>query len=66
MIILNFCPEDPIRDINKCPAIILAINRIVNITRRIIRLIVSITVINGIKIKGVRWEHISIKQLKIL
>jgi len=59
--------EDPISDVNKCPAIMLAVNRITRVIGRIISLIVSINTIKGkvIRIKGVpqgvRCEHISLK-----
>lgn len=48
-------PRFPNNVINKCPAIILAVNRTVKVIGRIIFLIVSIHTINGIKIKGVPW-----------
>jgi len=41
----NDWPEDPIKDINKCPAIMLAINRMARVIGRIINLIVSINTI---------------------
>jgi len=53
MIIPNFCPQDPIKDMSKWPAIILAVNRIANVIGRIMSLIVSIIARNGIKIKGI-------------
>lgn len=40
---------------NKCPAIILAVNRTAKVPGRIIFLIVSINTIKGIKILGVPW-----------
>lgn len=48
-------PEDPKRDSNRWPAIILAVKRIAKVNGRITRLIVSIIVINGISIIGVPW-----------
>ena len=57
-------PEDPKRDSNKCPAIILAVRRIAKVNGRIISLIVSIIVINGISTTGVpcgvRWVNKSL------
>jgi hypothetical protein len=53
VIILSDCPEDPISDINKYPAIILAVNRIARVIGRIINLIVSISTMKGIRIRGV-------------
>lgn len=59
---INLGPIFPNKVNNKCPAIILAVNRIVNVNGRITFLIVSIQIINGIKIVGVpwgtRWENI--------
>ena len=48
-----FKAASAIKVINKCPAIILAANRIDNVKGRIILLIVSIITIKGIKIVGV-------------
>jgi len=50
IIIPNFCLEDPIKDMNKWPAIMLAVNRIANVIGRILSLIVAIVTMNGIKI----------------
>lgn len=60
MIILEInWPEDPKRDNNKCPAIILAVSRIDRVIGRMISLIDSIITINGISKVGVpcgvRW-----------
>lgn len=41
--------------INKCPAIMLAVNRTARVPGRIILLIVSIKTINGIRMGGVPW-----------
>lgn len=49
------CPEDPKRDNNKWPAIILAVSRIDKVIGRIISLIDSIITINGINRAGVPW-----------
>lgn len=53
------CPEDPRRDNNKWPAIILAVKRIERVIGRIISLIDSIITINGMRRAGVpcgvRW-----------
>lgn len=61
------CPEDPRRDNNKCPAIILAVKRIDSVIGRIISLIDSIITIKGIKsqgvLDGVKWENISVVNL---
>jgi len=50
------------KDINKCPAVILAINRTDKVIGRISLLIVSIITINIINMNGVpdgtRWENI--------
>lgn len=58
-------PDDPNKDNNKCPAIILAVSRIARVNGRIINLMDSIITIKGIKIKGVpcgvRWENKSVK-----
>jgi hypothetical protein len=43
----------PIKVINKCPAIILAVKRIANVPGRIIFLIVSINTIKDIRVPGV-------------
>lgn len=48
-------PDEPKRVKSKCPAIILAVNRIDNVRGRIINLIDSIITIKGIKIGGVPW-----------
>ena len=48
-----FIAASAIKVINKCPAIILAANRIDNVNGRIMFLIVSIKTIKGIKIEGV-------------
>lgn len=48
-------PDDPSNVNNKCPAIILAVNRIAKVKGRIIKLINSIITIKGIKINGVPW-----------
>jgi hypothetical protein len=65
VVILSDCSEDPISDINKCPSIILAVNRIARVIGQIINLIVSISTMKGIRIRevlwGVRCEHISLK-----
>ena len=53
--IISLDPILPNRVNNKCPAIILAVNRIVKVIGRIIFLIDSIRTINGIKIPGVPW-----------
>lgn len=45
----------PNKVIKRCPAIILAVNRIVKVIGRIIFLVVSIQIINKIKIIGVPW-----------
>lgn len=51
----NFGPIFPSKVRSKCPAIILAVSRIVNVRGRIIFLIDSIQIINGINIIGVPW-----------
>lgn len=52
----------PISDINRCPAIMFAVNRTANDPGRIILLILSIITINGIKTLGVpvgtKWQNI--------
>lgn len=48
-------PVFPKRVNNRCPAIILAVNRTAKVPGRIIFLIVSIHTINGIKTAGVPW-----------
>jgi len=48
-------PDEPNKERSKCPAIILAVNRIANVKGRIIKLINSIITRNGINIKGVPW-----------
>jgi hypothetical protein len=55
MYILIELPVFPKSVNNKCPAIILAVNRILKVIGRIIFLIVSIITIKGIRIKGVPW-----------
>ena len=47
------CPDEPNRDNNKCPAIILAVRRMAKVKGRIIKLIDSIITIKGIRITGV-------------
>lgn len=53
---------DPIKHNSKCPAIILAVNRIAKVNGRIIFLMVSIITIKGSKrfgvFKGVKWANI--------
>jgi len=51
--VINLGPIFPNNVNNRCPAIILAVNRIVNVIGRITLLIDSINTINGIKILGV-------------
>lgn len=55
-------PVFPNKVINKCPAIIFAVNRTANVPGRMIFLIVSMHTINGIKIPGVpcgtKWQNI--------
>lgn len=55
-------PVFPNRVINKCPAIILAVNRIAKVPGRIIFLMVSIQTIKAINIEGVpcgtKWTNI--------
>lgn len=48
-------PIFPKRVNSKCPAIMLAVKRTVKVIGRIIFLVVSIQIINGIKILGVPW-----------
>jgi len=64
-IILNDCPDDPINDISKCPAIMLAVSRMARVIGRIMSLIDSISTIKGIRIRGVpwgvKWEQVSLK-----
>jgi len=48
-------PVFPINVNNKCPAIILALNRTARVPGRIILLIVSMQTIKGIKTLGVFW-----------
>jgi hypothetical protein len=48
-------PVFPRSVINKCPAIIFAVNRTAKVPGRITFLIVSIHTINGIKTPGVPW-----------
>jgi hypothetical protein len=55
IIIDNEDPVLPRRVNNKCPAIILAANRIAKVPGRIIFLIVSIHTIKGIRTGGVPW-----------
>lgn len=54
-IIINLGPKFPNKVRSKWPAIIFAVNRIVNVIGRIIFLIDSIKIINGIRILGVPW-----------
>lgn len=69
-ILLIIIPDDPSKVNNKCPAIILAVNRIDNVRGRIIKLIDSIKTINGIRTGGVpwgvRWEKKSLIKYHIL
>lgn len=64
------CPDDPRRDSNKCPAIILAVSRIAKVKGRMINLIDSMITIKGIKIngvpEGVKWERKSLIKFIIL
>lgn len=48
-------PDDPIKDNNKCPAIILAVRRIARVKGRITSLRDSIMTIKGIRGAGVPW-----------
>lgn len=48
-------PEDPNRDISRCPAIILAVSRIAKVNGRIINLIDSIITIKGMSKAEVPW-----------
>jgi len=52
MMIPDFCPDEPISDINKWLAIMFAVDRIAKVKGRTIRLIVSIITTNGIRING--------------
>lgn len=52
---LIFIKKFPRRDINKCPAIKLAVNRTHNVMGRIIFLTSSISTINIINAEGVPW-----------
>lgn len=67
MILLIVWPDDPRRDNNKWPAIMLAVSRIESVIGRIINLIDSIITIKGIKIhgvlEGVKWESILLVNL---
>lgn len=69
-ILLIMIPEDPNRVRSKCPAIMLAVNRIANVIGRIIKLIDSIKTMKGIKIVGVpwgvKWEKKSLIKCQIL
>lgn len=62
-----FWPEDPSNDKRRCPATMLAVNRIDRVIGRIISLINSINTINGIRIEGVfegvRWVNIWLEKL---
>lgn len=53
--LLMIGPILPNRVNRRCPAIILAVNRTVKVIGRIIFLIDSIQIMNGIKILGVPW-----------
>lgn len=63
-------PVEPSNDKSKCPAIILAVNRMAKVSGRIIKLINSMITIKGIKIggvpRGVKWEKRLFKKKKIL
>lgn len=62
--LVKLFPDDPKSDKRRCPATILAVKRIDRVIGRIIKLMNSIIVIKGIKIKGVlegvRWVNISL------
>lgn len=62
IMIFLFVELFPNKDINKCPAIIFAVNRTAKDPGRIIFLVVSIITINGINTAGVpigtRWDII--------
>lgn len=55
IIVYKFLDEFLIKEINRCPAIILAVRRIVKVQGRIKFLIDSIRTIKGINILGVLW-----------
>lgn len=67
---VNKGPDEPIRDNNKCPAIIFAVRRIAKVIGRIINLSDSIITIKGIRgigvPWGVRWVRRLFKYIKIL
>ena len=63
--LFNEGAEDPNRERRRCPAIILAVNRIAKVIGRINRLTDSMITIKGIKIDGVpwgvKWDIVSLK-----
>lgn len=66
----NRGPDEPSKDINKCPAIIFAVSRIARVIGRMISLSDSIMTIKGIRGVGVpwgvRWDKRLFKYVEIL